>query len=252
MVSWSAKRKLIYISGAILVFLFALALPTFFISYKAPSCSDGVKNQGELGVDCGGPCSVLCKSEALPLIIRWQRAFRVKEGIYNAVAYVENPNPDSGIARIPYIFKLYDTDNVLIYERRGETFVPPKKVFGIFESNLTVGNRVPARAFFEFLGSPLWRREYVSEPALAITNKSLSGEESVPRLQASLENRGLSPLHDIEVVAILYDEGGNSVASSRTIVDKVDKNSAAPLVFTWSEPFIFSIAKIELVYRLLH
>ena len=29
--------------------------------YEKPSCSDGIKNQGELGVDCGGPC-LACKT----------------------------------------------------------------------------------------------------------------------------------------------------------------------------------------------
>ncbi|MCR4310974.1 MAG: hypothetical protein NUV54_00150, partial [Candidatus Taylorbacteria bacterium] len=88
MVSWSTRHQFFYISGAILFFLFALALPTLFLTYKAPSCVDGVQNQEELGIDCGGPCSVLCKAEALDVIVRWQRAFRVKEGVYNALAYV--------------------------------------------------------------------------------------------------------------------------------------------------------------------
>ena len=27
-----------------------------------PSCMDGIQNQGEGGVDCGGPCAMLCSS----------------------------------------------------------------------------------------------------------------------------------------------------------------------------------------------
>src|SRR3989344_2789665 len=142
MISWSTRRKSIYIIGILLCFLFALLLPILFVTYKAPSCTDGLKNQGELGVDCGGPCTLLCKANALDIVVHWQRAFKVKNGVYNALAYIENPNLDSGVGKIFYRFKLYDSDNILIYERQGETFIPPKKIFGIFESNIMTGARV--------------------------------------------------------------------------------------------------------------
>ncbi len=31
-----------------------------------PTCFDGVRNQGELGVDCGGPCAAVCSSVEVP------------------------------------------------------------------------------------------------------------------------------------------------------------------------------------------
>ncbi len=251
MVSWSTRRQVFYIGAAICVFLFTLALPTFFVTYKAPSCSDGVKNQGELGIDCGGPCSVLCKATALDLIVHWQRAFKVKDGVYNALAYVENPNLDSGIDSISYLFKLYDKDNLLIYERRGKTFVPAKKIFGIFESNIITGTRVPARTFFEFSQTPVWRKEYNREAALAVTNRLLSSEGDLPRLTASLENHDIDALYNIEVVAIVYDEDDNAIAASRTIVDSVGKGASQPLVFTWPEAFAVPATRVELLYRVL-
>ncbi len=32
------------------------ARPQLYICYSSPTCSDGVQNQGETGIDCGGPC----------------------------------------------------------------------------------------------------------------------------------------------------------------------------------------------------
>lgn len=251
MFSWSTRRQFFYIGGALLIFLLALALPTFLVTYKAPSCTDSLQNQGELGVDCGGPCSILCKANALDLIIHWQRAFKVKDGIYNALAYIENPNLDSGIDRIAYIFKLYDEGGLLIYERRGQTFVPPKKVFGIFESNIATGNRVPARTFFEFSSAPVWQTNFAPEPPLVFSKKLLSGADSLPRLTASLENRANGNVYNIEVVAIVYDDFDNAMASSRTIIDSVGKGESAPIVFTWPESFASSATRVELIYRLL-
>ncbi|MBI2476448.1 MAG: hypothetical protein HYV67_04385 [Candidatus Taylorbacteria bacterium] len=251
MVSWSAKRQFFYISAAILVFLFALALPTFFVTYKAPSCRDGVKNHGELGIDCGGPCSVLCKAAALDLIVHWQRAFKVKDGVYNALAYVENPNLDSGADAVSYLFKLYDKDNLLIYERRGKTSVPANKIFGIFESNIATGSRLPARTFFEFSPAPVWRKQSGREAPLAVTNRLFSSEGGSPRLTALLENRGIDAVYNIEVVAIVHDETDNAMAVSRTVVDGVGKGASVPLVFTWPEPFLTPATRSELLYRVL-
>lgn len=251
MVSWSTRRQFFYITGALLVFLFALALPVFFVTYKAPSCTDGLKNQGEQGIDCGGPCSLLCKANALDLIIHWQRAFKVKEGIYNVLAYIENPNLDSGVRDIPYTFKLYDEENLVIFEKRGHTFVPPKKVFGIFESNINTGTRVPARTFFEFPAVPVWTKDISPEVPLTFSNEILSGNDDKPRLTAVLENPGLNPVYNIEVVAVIYDLKNNALASSRTIVDSVVKGGSTPLVFTWPEPFASQTARIELLYRML-
>lgn len=251
MVSWSTKRQFFYISATIIVFLFALALPTFFVTYKAPSCADGIKNQGEFGVDCGGPCNILCKANALDLIIHWQRSFKVKNGVYSAVAYVENPNFDSGIRNISYRFKLYDKDNLLIYQREGSTFIPPRKILGIFESNMLTGARAPARTFFEFANIPVWEKTAVPELPLAVTSKPPVDQEISPRLTASIENRGLDPIYNVEVVAIVYDGSSNAVAASRTIVDSIGKNALAPLTFTWPEPFAVTAVRAELLYRVL-
>ena len=251
MVSWSTRRKSIYIGGTFLVFLFALALPVLFITYKAPSCTDGLKNQGELGTDCGGPCSLLCKAHALDPIVHWQRAFKIKDTVYNAVAYVENPNLDSGIEKIAYRFKFYDSGNLLIYERQGGTFVPPKKIFGIFESNIPTGSRVPVRVLFEFLGSPVWKTNFVREPVLVTGNKVLSEQNGLPHLTASLQNPTGNPVYNIEVVAILYDALDNAIASSRTIVDSIPKGGVASLVFTWPEPFEKPVNRFDFTYRVL-
>lgn len=251
MVSWSTKRQFLYIGGAIIVFLFALALPTFIVVYKAPSCTDNKLNQGEEGIDCGGPCTLLCKASALDMIVHWQRSFKVKAGVYNALAYVENPNRESGVTSINYHFEFYDNNNVLIYERRGRTFIPPKKIFGIFESNITTGTRIPVTTFFEFSEEPLWRKDYQQEGSISMTNEVLSDDNGLPRLSAVLENRGNESVSNIEVVAVVYDASRNAVGVSRTMVDSVAKGGTSQLNFTWPEAFVSPATRLELLYRIL-
>ena len=251
MISWSTRRQFLYITVAAVILFLSVALPTYFVVYKAPSCSDGVQNHGEQGIDCGGPCALICKSSALDIIVHWQRAFRVKDGVYNALAYVENPNIDSGIGKISYRFKLYDSENILIYERDGQTFIPPNKIFGIFESNILTGSRIPARTLFEFLGEPIWQKNYAVSPALSMGNKLLSEQDGLPRLTATLENHEGATVDNIEVVAIVYDSEDNAIASSRTIVDSLERGGTSDIVFTWPEPFVNTAVRTELTYRVL-
>ena len=60
--------------------------------HKTPTCFDGVKNQNEKGLDCGGVCTRICSGDISTPIVMWQRVFQVTPGVYSAVAYIQNPN----------------------------------------------------------------------------------------------------------------------------------------------------------------
>ena len=68
--SWAAKRRfiiLLIVGIVIVAFAAVIGIATF---YKAPSCTDGVQNQGEQGVDCSGPCPYLCTAlEQAPTVV---------------------------------------------------------------------------------------------------------------------------------------------------------------------------------------
>ena len=68
------------------------------VLYEAPTCSDGVQNGDEEGVDCGGACDRVCSFQAVDPIVLWERFFEVGPGVYNTVALIENPNVNT-IAR---------------------------------------------------------------------------------------------------------------------------------------------------------
>jgi hypothetical protein len=46
------------------------AMPACVAACNGPTCSDGLQNQGEAGVDCGGPCAHACPGSLL-----WSKAF---------------------------------------------------------------------------------------------------------------------------------------------------------------------------------
>ena len=229
--------------------LVAVALPAYLIFYKAPTCFDGKQNGDERGIDCGGSCVSLCRSEYLAPNISWARVIEVKPGIYNALAYIENPNIDAGVDNISYSFKIKDSNGVSVYERKGSTFIPPNKFFAIFEDGITIGEKIPTKVIFEFTSNPIWKNKGNNEAGLAVIKKSISHEESSPRIDATLQNMTLQPIPRTEVIVIIYDEDGNALGFSRTFIDKFDKGESNDIVFTWPRQFSSNAVKIEVIPR---
>lgn len=236
MISWSTQRKITYASIGVALALLLVVVPLFFFFYKTPSCFDGSKNGDETGVDCGGSCQLLCSFETIDPVVVWSRAFKITPGIYSAVAYIENPNINSQ-ATVGYEFKLYDKNNTLIGTRNGRGFLPKNKVFAIFEPNISTGTSTPARVTFQFTEKPVWSRNLMPAPDIAVTEKRLTSELIKPRIDATIENRSDTPQGKIETVAIVYDDKENAIGASRTFVDSLEPRQSADVVFTWPAAF---------------
>ena len=169
-------------------------------------------------------------------------------GLYSSVAYIENPNPNGGIRKARYILKLYDERNILVAERLGETFIPPGKVVPIFEGNMQVGGRVPKRTTFQFIDILTWEKMESQRAAeVFVADKVFKEVNGSPRLSAKVQNRGVYTLHNLVVVATIFDEAGNAIGASRTIVDVISADSVKKVVFTWPDIFKTFIARTDIV-----
>lgn len=248
--TWAFKRQFIYLSVLIVFFLglgFVFAYP--YINTR-PSCGDGKQNGTETGVDCGGSCARACSFEVDKLSVVWSRSFRVTDGRYNAVAYIENQNINTAIYKIKYRFRFADKDNLYIGMREGETFVPPSGKFAIFEPAIGVGNSVPVYTTFEFTETPIWvkvPKEEIEKMKVAISDIRLEGESTSPRMSANMRNNSLYNIPEVNVVALLYDKEGNVVSASRTFVDLLHSEEIIPLSFTWAEPFNKAVTLKEII-----
>src|SRR5947209_735804 len=106
--SWSKQQQIAYFLIVFVTFVLITGYFYYYFLKPVPSCFDNKQNQGELGVDCGGTCAALCKSQTSNLLVLWSRSLQVRPGLYDAVAYVENPNSAAGLGQIGYTFTLYD------------------------------------------------------------------------------------------------------------------------------------------------
>jgi len=250
--SWASRRKSIYTGVLALVVLLFLSIPLYSYLSRTPTCIDGKQNGDELGVDCGGSCEALCQSQAREMIVHWSRAFKSGDGMVDALAYVENPNILAGTENVIYRFKLYDENNILITEKFGKTFVLPSEQIAIFEPALRTGERVYKYAFFEFAPDIQWVRvkEGTKASELAISEQNITGLEMKPKLTAVISNNSITPVYNVEIVAIIYDIDDNAIAVSATLVDEITKYGGKTISFSWRKPFESIPARIDIIPRI--
>ncbi len=212
-----------------------------------PTCVDGIVNQGETSPDRGGPCPLLDERMLAPAPILWSRSFQVRDGSFNAVAYIQNSNDKAGVRNISYRFALYDSQNVLVAEREGSTYVMPGSVTPVFESGINTGNRIAVRTYFIYRDTPQWERLEDRSRRIVVNDKDLTGVDSAPRLTATAFNTTVREYTDIRFVATIFDQTGNAFATSQTSIPKLKGGEKQEITFTWPDPFEDVVGRVDII-----
>ena len=250
LINWALKRQIFYIVILLLffsIFGFLIIYPNF---NKIPTCLDDKQNGNETGVDCGGSCLNFCFDKADAISILWARAFKVIPGRYNAVAYLVNHNKSVAVEKINYRFRFADANNVYIGKREGSTFIPPGGNFAVFEPGIDIGNSIPVYVTFEFTQVPNWlqvSQEKINQLKILVSNIQLTEEATFPRMSATIKNNSLFTIPNVDVVAILYDAGGNAISTSRTYLDQLNPLQTFDINFTWPEPLSGIVVQKEII-----
>jgi len=247
MASWSQRRKLIYSSSLIGLAILVIGLPVFFYVYKAPTCSDGLLNGDETGVDCGGSCQRLCQNAFLSPSIAWTRMQKVAPSLYNVAAYIVNPNINAVAQAVPYHVTIYDAAGIEITEYTGKVTLPPHRNTLAFTGAVNMGKRIPAKALFEFVQAPIWQVSPDPIAALTIGDKKYNEDSFGASLLVTLNNTSVNQIEKTDVFVILYDSESNAIGFSKTIVDNIPAYGSNTAPFTWPTSFDSKVISIEVL-----
>jgi hypothetical protein len=249
---WSIRRKRVIFLIAVLILAIVLGVPLFFFFHQAPSCTDGKQDGDETGIDCGGSCALLCPADSLPMINNGDpQVLKVASSTYDVVAYVQNPNVSGKVLDAAYTFDLYGASSTIPLKTiQGTTFIPKNSSFAIFEGPISFVEETPVRATFAWSGGLQWQKDTAPVPLLQVKDIVLSNANTSPRINAQLENDSLGSVSNIELGALIFDQNGNIIAASKTVVDSIDAGQSAPLVFTWPTAFSSATTSIEILPRI--
>lgn len=246
---WADRRRLVIsiIVGVIAVsFLSVVFIATL---YKAPSCTDNAQNQGEAGIDCGGPCPYLCTDQTLAPTVLFTKAVPSTGGRIDVAASIENKNPDAAAKSVSYRVQLYGTDRLPVADISGTVDLPPGATVPIYIPNASNGRQTVANAFLTIDPSAIRWYAISKDPRIvpSVSNISENDAGGTPRITATLGNGSVLPLSNVQVVVFVRDIAENIIAASETIVPVVPPQSSATATFTWNSAFATSSAQIQVM-----
>lgn len=233
--TWSKRRQMIILGGLILIFFLVFGTIGYTFLHQAPTCSDNKKNQDEKGIDCGGVCSRICLLDTKSLTIEWVRLFKTREGLYSAVARVNNPATNSIAKDVPYTFSLKDQTGKIVATRSGTVFIPARDTFVVFEGTIATEAN-PQTVTFQFDEKPDWTRSNYIQPEITILEKELINLDTSPRLIATISNPNIVDVENLTLSALIYDDQGNAVQVSQTYMSKIEAGATTKATFTWPQP----------------
>ncbi len=242
---WAFWRRLQYGMGLTTFFVLVLVVVYYTNIYTPPNCFDNLQNATESGVDCDGGCVRICATSVTAPVIEWAESFKIQDGQYNAVAYIQNRNSVAGTPALKYKFQLLENGS-LIAERSGTTVLPPNTIYPIFEGRIaTIDGREPTETRFEFEPAELWLPATYVRNQFRIVDLNLENIDTKPRLTTKIENTALTDADAVETVATIFSSEGKPQTVSRTFIDTFASRSTREVVFTWPNSIAKTVKSCE-------
>ncbi len=245
--SWAQRRQALIITIIAVVVAAIALLVSISVVYKAPSCTDGIQDGNEVGIDCGGTsCTYLCTSQVqAPVVSIQPRPLSNVNNRTDVIAYVDNTNTNAAIKNAPYTLELYGPNNNFIIKRKGTISLPPHTTVPIFIPHILQGKDATV-GFLTFDAPALhWFKSTFSPPTLSVSNIQVVGT-TTPHITATIKNPTTNTFYNVKVIIAVFDPVGNVIAASQTIIPSLLAQGTAPLVFTWNMPFSGIPAKEEI------
>lgn len=255
---WRTKRRAIYIILFIILILSFTFYKIYPYLYPAKTCSDGIQNNDERGIDCGGSCELICKNDISPLNVKFARYIQSEDGLYDIVAMIENKNDDKNIqdSIIDYNFSIYDKAGRLLKSILGSTSLPIGQLFPVIIQNIPLdfdisGNNIGRVSFNIVNNDKSWIK--VDPVFKNIFFKVLSSDfevskNDISQLRVNIKNMTKASFRDVPVRVLLSDKKENIIATNETILKEISGNGEKELVFTWRKPLEIENPNIEVYF----
>lgn len=210
--------------------------------FRPASCFDGKMNQGELGIDCGGPCKTFCLAQNLtpPSALGEPLVFQPSSGLVSVLIELKNPNTSTALRQVPYqVTVTGDTGGPLeikgvasLYASEVRRLVlvrPANGLSGMLDAKLTIATT-----------SAQWAAaETFRKPILDVLSAVTTGDADGTRVEGTVTSDDALSVTDVTVVALFYDTTGTLLGASQTVLARLAPGASSR--FTISYPALPSL-----------
>lgn len=239
--------KQIIIALIFIVFLGGVVFAGYWLFRPSASCGDKIRNQGEEGIDCGGPCPACELAEIKEIEVMKIEAVSAEAGFYDIVVQIKNPNQNYGSGMLPYHFELFGGQNNLIGVLSGESFILPNQTKYIVR--LKVGVSAPLNRVKITFGDIKWQKlDGYQTPQLVVQQKeyrSLSEEPVYAEVRAILANKTNFDFDKIDIDILLFDASRRIIGLNATEIRSLLAGQERDFVASWFSPIAGEVAFVE-------
>ena len=223
-----------------------LGAVVYFMMKPDPSCNDGVKNQGEEGIDCGGMCAP-CRQEIKydNLEVKSVEIANDGKGANDVVIKIYNPNEEYGAKSFQFVIQDDLGNRSPVYR----DFILPKetKYVIVNEYKLAEGaNNIEVG--INNKGVDWQRAVKYRDPRLVIFNERFEKSQSggnYGKVIGLLVNKSAVDYETIKVKGILRDGRGNLVGASYQIINTLPAGSKREFHIIFPVDLGKEISKVE-------
>lgn len=225
------------IIGAIfvaIVTLFGFLIYKIYIEPK-PSCFDGIQNQNEEGIDCGGVCEKVCLPTLNKIEVYWATAIPAVDNYYNVAARLRNPNQNYGTGKIPYQFKLYNASGQEIAQRSGLTYILPNQTKYLVQTRIYSSQEI-VRAELILSEDIKWQKfSEFQEPNLTIKDKAYYSMYT--KASGVVINNSNYDFDKITVDVLLFDANQHVLSANTTEINTLLAGGDRHFIVTLQKEF---------------
>lgn len=215
-----------------------------------PNCSDGIKNQDEIGVDCGGSCKS-CETAALSIIVGDKSYFSVSR-LGKTTFYLElkNPSGDFWVKNFDYALNVYDALGNKLTSFSGSSSIAPSGKRVIVFAAADVDAKDVARTDLGIMNpewSPLVEYHVEGVTASDVTSRVISGGRVY--VSGNVTNNVASYAKKVNISAVFRDKESRIVNASMTTVDSLQSFSKKPfeIFLTPDQANIIDLTRTEIL-----
>ena len=220
-------KQVIY-GGIYLCIFFGIVACIYFSYLKpAPTCFDNIQNQGEQGIDCGGPCSKICTpTDIQPITVGDLSTFATSPNHVTFLASLTNANQDFAARSFDYRFDLHDATGTVIQSFSGQSFIYAGEIKFLILPNMEVSSSVSSSVTLTAI-NPEWIKgsDFGSAPQFVFRNKETKiMSSSTIGVSGTVTNEDVGAFSKITIIAIFKNAEGSPIGASQTELDNIAAN----------------------------
>lgn len=191
-----------------------------------PTCSDGIINQGEEAVDCGGPC-IPCEVKNLRQIRMDDpvQPFFLSDGRVVLLGSIVNPNEGYIAENVEFEFIIKDKTGYPVERIYGSDLVYPLEKRYVFTANVETKSGNFGEASVEIASSTVvWEKYYETlKPVVQLVSPPvIMEEETIIRAKGTIRNQSSFTAKGVTVIGIVRDSYNHPIFAAQWVSDDLE------------------------------